>query len=323
MPGAMGSVKTVARRLTAVATAMTAVLSSEASAQGFWTRALVPGAEMAERASREGDLYALASQDLAIARLWPRGATQGAVLNAYQRSLALRPDDPHTLASAAEVLESLGDHPQAEALARRSLEIDPEHPEAPQAWFALALAYTRRRRHDLARDAYLGALRFPARSEFRALLLCNMAEEYGSLRDLATAEETFHQCLALDTGNPLGWLGLAVVRDRGGNDPTEAVDHAIDAAPDDSLVSILRRPGVFFVPAYDVYWYEALALEGIARRGSPAAGQRALTAWSEWLARAERDDPWRSVATARRQRAAGGSGAVTSRLVTPFARPGR
>ena len=120
--------------------------------------------------------------------------------------------------------------------------------------------------------------------------------------DEAIADET--AALALEPDSVTGRFSLAVMFDRAG-DPSRAVREARAAQGVDPIDSWLSSPAIFFVPAYDRYWYEALAATAHARPGLPKEQEiawraEAVERWSAWLAGATPDDRWLDVAWARK-----------------------
>lgn len=230
-------------------------------------------------------------------------------LDAVSRALAAEPDDPRALTLAAELRERLGDLAGALRDASRALALAPEGPDAPDLHFVLALAHTHLGAHAATRDDYLAALRFPLSDETRGVVLGNLADAWLVLGDTARAVETYRACVAATPEYALGWLGLAIALDREGDDPAEAATQSVRAASrrggPDAILAELRREGVFFVPVFDRYTYEAMAHEALARMYGPGgelgddparARQHrvyARNAWEAWGAQAPPDDRWR------------------------------
>lgn len=265
----------------------------------------------------------------------PTRATMRALgVQHLDRALGLLPDDAHAHTLAAEAYAHLRQLPRAEQHARRALALDPRGPDAPGAWFVLALVHTLRGEHAEARDAWLAELAFPLRPAEASVVWGNLAETWVSLRQLPEAVEAFTRAVSLDPDHALAWLGLALARDRLGASPWDDARRAHDAASGramasrsarfalpaprldlDALVQQLHAEGVFFEPAYDRYAYEGIAYESAARTlresaaPDPDAGRaftaRALAAWEAWLRDAPADDPWRDHARHRALRLRG------------------
>lgn len=239
-----------------------------------------------------------------------REAMRREALAAVERSLAAQPDEPHALGLAATLRERLGDPRGALRDADRALALAPEGPEAPDLHFVRALAHTHLGAHERTRDEYLAALRFPMPDDTRGIVLGNLADAWLVLGDTARAVETYREGLRFTPDYALGWLGLAIAQDRDGADPTEAAAEAVrrasrrGSAPD-AILEETRREGVFFVPPFDRYTYEAMAHEALARMYAPGgelghdplrAQQHrvyARFAWEAWGAQAPADDRWR------------------------------
>lgn len=288
-----------------------------ARAQSLWERAVDPLAAQADASRAQADrLYQLASlpdQVFALGLL-PLGAGGRELLRqqalvAYEAVLLTHPDDAHALARAATLRASQGaTRPAlrgAEAYARRALALAPEGPDAPELYFTLALVHTHLDMPRETRDDYLAALRFPSSDHARAVVYGNLADTYIQLGDLAGAVRAYESCVALDGDYSLGWLGLAIARDREGSSPWADAARALQTARGASaqgLLDDIAAPGVFFIPPYDQLYYEAMALEagwreqlrGASRdEGADAVARRALSRWQQYLDRAPRDDPWR------------------------------
>jgi Flp pilus assembly protein TadD len=182
----------------------------------------------------------------------PTRATMRALgVQHLDRALDLLPDDAHAHALAAEAYAHLRQLPRAELHARRSLALDARGPDAPGAWFVLALVYTLRGQHAEARDAYLAELAFPLRPTEASVVWGNLAETWVSLRQLPEAVEAFTRAVALDPDHALAWLGLALARDRLGASPWDDARRAHDAASGRATAS--RSPRLApFAPRLDL-----------------------------------------------------------------------
>lgn len=289
-----------------------------ASAQSLWERAIDPQAAQVQAAREQADrLHQLASMPdqvflLGLLPIGPgsRDALREQALVAYESVLLTRPDDAHALARAATLHATQGagrdELLRAESYARRALSIAPESPDAPELHFTLALVHTHLDMARETRDDYLAALRFPSSDHARSVVLGNLADTYIQLGDLAGAVRAYESCVALDGDYALGWLGLAIARDREGSSPWADAGRALQttrAGTTQGLLEEIGSPGVFFVPTYDRAYYEAMALEAgwrEARRASPrdvltdVMARQAMDRWQQYLDRSPRDDPWRA-----------------------------
>lgn len=304
--------------------------AADARAQGWWSRALTAGASEARRDATRAEHLAFAATlparflDLfsATATRAQRDALRREALAAADRALAVTPDDPRLLATAAALRERLGDLRGALRDAARALELAPEAPESADVHFTLALAHTHLGAHEATRDDYLAALRLPLPDHTRGTVLGNLADTWLVLGDTARAVQTYTESLQFAPDYALGWLGLAIAQDRDGADPTDAAARAVrlaaqraDGSPD-AILDELQSEGVFFVPTFDRYTYEAMAHEALARMygpggelgADPVRAQQhrvyARFAWEAWSAQAPADDRWRP-RVARHLRAVG------------------
>jgi tetratricopeptide (TPR) repeat protein len=295
--------------------------ASPAAAQDLYARALTPGIAQARRdAARAQHLEFLAGLPARFLDLFATSPTRAErdalrleALRLAERALAVTPDDPSLLGATASLRERIGDYDRALRDVDRALTLAPESPDASDLLFTRALLRTRRGDHAGTRDDYLRALRYPMSDSTRGTVLGNLADTWLALGDTARAVETYASCVHHAPDYALGWLGLAIAQDRQGDAPWEAAAEALRVASahaqgrPEALVDELSREGVFFVPPFDRYTYEAMAWEALARaerRGEvPGADEVAIrrhlaaarTAWEAWSAAAPADDRWRPV----------------------------
>lgn len=295
--------------------------ASPAASQDLYTRALTPGIARARRdAARAQHLEFLAGLPARFLDLFATAPTRAErdalrleALRLAERALAVTPDDPSLLGATASLRERLGDYDRALRDVDRALALAPDSPDASDLLFTRALLRTRRGDHPGTRDDYLRALRYPMSDSTRGTVLGNLADTWLALGDTAHAVETYESCVHHAPDYALGWLGLAIAQDRQGDAPWEAAAEALRVASahahgrPEALLDELSRDGVFFVPPFDRYTYEAMAWEALARaeqRGEvPSADEvvirrhlaAARTAWEAWSAAAPPDDRWRPV----------------------------
>lgn len=297
-------------------------------AGSLWSQATAPGAREALAARRAADWINLldALPEFIRDRLAPEradlshGALRREALAYLDRSLALRPDDPRALATAAHLRERTGDLDGAARDAARSLALDPDGPYAQDAHFTLAVVHTWRGEHGPTRDHYLASLRLPMSDRARSVVLGNLADAFMAQGDLGSAVASYVASVTLRPGYALGWLGLALARDRAQGDPTPDAAMAVRMASPpttrsldpEALIDALSADGVFYVPAYERFYYDGMAHEAVARAfapgnpfgvaADPAVARRhreaAAEAWRRYLDGAAPDDPWRPRATA-------------------------
>jgi tetratricopeptide (TPR) repeat protein len=160
--------------------------------------------------------------------------------------------------------------------------------------------------------SYDAALRHEPHAESRAILLANRAEGHMTRGDIRRAIRGYRISLR-DTPTTARhrlsvttlW-GLAVALDRDG-DLEAAFEQIRLARSYDPKDAQLQGPHWFFVPAHDVHWYAALGYWARARQSKMTADRKkhyrhALKAWDRYIARADRTDRWRGMATERRGR---------------------
>jgi tetratricopeptide (TPR) repeat protein len=292
-------------------------LAPDVVAQDLWTRALTPrAAEARHQSARAVHMEFLSTLPARFLDLFAGGAVSAErdvlrrqALAAAERALALTPDDPRTLGVSGALRERLGDHAGALRDLDRALQLAPDHLRA-DLYFTRALVRTHLGDNPGTRDDYLAALRLPIPAHVRGTTLGNLADTRLLLGETAAAVEDYSACVQHAPDYALGWLGLAIALDRDGASPTEAAAQAVrvatqNAGGDEAILDELNREGVFFVPTFDRYTYEAMAHEALARMYLPG-GERdadaptarrhrvaARAAWEAWTSLAPADDRWR------------------------------
>ncbi|AKV02522.1 hypothetical protein AKJ09_09185 [Labilithrix luteola] len=197
----------------------------------------------------------------------------------------------------------------------------PDHPMAEESWLWLAFACGHTGEYACERDAYIQVLRRASEEVLRATPLLNLAETSMHLGDLAGAVEGYREALRIsssipsDTTAPLAVWGLAVALDRSG-DRIEAEKQArfaislerslgLRAPWGGSVSALLHSENVFFVPEYEVHWYDALGAAALARAATSASEAAHLwrvaeEAFRAYVARATpTGDRWLELAKAR------------------------
>jgi tetratricopeptide (TPR) repeat protein len=174
--------------------------------------------------------------------------------------------------------------------------------------FELGLLNTRVARFDAAVREYQRSIQYALTPENSAVTYSNMAEVrmmdgdlIGAVRDYERAIHLSRNTNSADArGLPL--FGIAVALDRLG-ETSEGGTRALEAVNVGLGIDILHRNGVFFEPACEVHYYEALGNRALAER---AQGEERLTAlraalrsWRTYLSLAAEDDPWRSLVERR------------------------
>jgi tetratricopeptide (TPR) repeat protein len=195
---------------------------------------------------------------------------------------------------------NVGRYREARTILRRALREAPGHPLAGHAWFDLAIADAKLDKPKEEIDAYGHALETTWDPDSRANIYLNRAESRMLLGDLKGALKDYRRAIPLAARpelQALAYYGLGIVLERSGDLPS-----ALDAMATASSIRLplqsqgsstaLDLPSVFFVPAFDRYYYRAL--EQMAAARPPAAPQvaaralkRAIRDWTEYLVRAK------------------------------------
>jgi tetratricopeptide (TPR) repeat protein len=191
--------------------------------------------------------------------------------------------------------------PEGRLRLEQALEQDPDSPLAADAWFSLAIAEGKLRRHEAERDAYSRALELEWQPELRATIVTNRAESNMTSGELGRAIEDYHLALSLSRSGvtqALALWGLAVATERDGDLPT-ALELARKASafrfgPPTHFVVALDLPSVYFTPEYEEHYYRALSAmaEAEAETRTDEIRVRLQTAsllWSLYLESAVRD----------------------------------
>lgn len=183
---------------------------------------------------------------------------------------------------------------------------------ATEVGFELGLLNTRVRHFAAAVREYQRSIQYALTPENTAVTYSNMAEVrmmdgdlIGAVRDYERAIHLARHTNSADArGLPL--FGLAVALDRLG-ETSEARARALEAVNVGMGIDILHRNGVFFEPASEVHYYEALGNRALAERAQGeeklVALQATLRSWRTYLALAAEDDPWRSLVERRMESA--------------------
>lgn len=201
---------------------------------------------------------------------------------------------------------NVGRYREARRILKLALRQSPHHPLAGHAWFDLAIADAKLDKPTQEIDAYGHALETTWDPDVRANIFLNRAESRMRLGDLKGALSDYRKAIPLSTRpelQALAYYGLGIALERRGDLPS-ALDAMATASsirlPIQSkrLGSALDLPSVFFVPAFDRYYYRALAQMAAARPPAKpgvaaAALKRAIDDWTKYLALAKpAGAPW-------------------------------
>jgi tetratricopeptide (TPR) repeat protein len=333
----------------ALCCAEVAPVRAETPRSAFWRSLTEPNQRRAEQLVRQGraQLYPALGLGLLFgleASAHRRVAIENALAR-FERAVELAPDHLEARLLLGKAL-AMRDGPQRDAAsgsdARAIVVLEQLRERAPlyeAEEVALTLGNVRMRAGDFARsaDEYGRALAMSTDDADQAMLLGNLAEATMMQGDLTRALALYERAVRIgqDEGRVLALWGAAVALDRAG-EHTEAIARATRALREDRApFAVLRQSGVFFVPTYEAYYYEALgalALAHAEREGSETLEQTlqrsklwVKSAPTEALARFGRvvhelRDAGRGEVAARwLGRTAAGSG--RSRVVVPGTRP--
>ena len=195
-----------------------------------------------------------------------------------------------------------GDEKRAATVLEGALAAAPDHPSAIDAYWSLAIAYVKLGRFDDEIDAYEEFLRRATSAEQRVRALCNRAESQIRREKLGEALRDYRESLILQPEDVLCRWGFAVALDRSGDAPA-AMAESKTAITFDPLDQALSNPGVFFLPAYERFWYEGLGAMARAQQiDDPATSvlwwDAAVVKWAGYLSFAPADDRWVPLAKA-------------------------
>jgi len=259
----------------------------------FWREVMSPGARRAATLLRHGlgQIDALAGyrpedQSGAAER---RALLEGA-MRRFQMAHRLTPDDPEVLYALAWTTAAWQRREPTGAVRRMDDEamalyqrLRTEHPDhqAQEVSFELGVLYTRGGRFSEAAREYQRSIALaPMAADLTAALaLNNLAEVTMLAGDVQQAVAHYERALAVgdaagDRRELVLW-GLAVALDRLG-EHRSALERATEAfSAGGNTTASLHGSGVFFEPAYEIHWYEALGHEAHAAVRDDAAGREA------------------------------------------------
>jgi tetratricopeptide (TPR) repeat protein len=190
----------------------------------------------------------------------------------------------------------------ARRVMERALVEAPDSPLAARGWFDLAIASARLGDPRRESEAYTRALALTWDSELRAVLQMNRGESSMVAGNLPAAIADYRAAVR-DAGSPdtqaLALWGLGIALERSGDLPS-----ALDAVEKAAVIRLpiagvpnataLDLPSVFFVPAYDLYYYKALGAMASARAAERPDEKKidletAIFEWDRYLEQAEPD----------------------------------
>ena len=285
----------------------------------FWRELRQPGHRRSQELLGQGiRMLQAATQET---RPFRRAALIGNALARFTLARQHVPDDPELLFFHARAL-ALYERPipgtrrterrddEAIELYERLRTVAPDH-RAEEVGFELGILYTRVRDFPKAIEAYERSVTHALSDDQTPISYSNMAEVRMMSGDLQGAVADYERAVSLArSGGPLhgrslalALFGMAVAMDRLG-EHGGAVERAGDAvSAGGGTLDVLRSDGVFYEPAAEIHWYEALGHEAQARNVEPGEAPRylrmALGSWQRYVRLATEDDPWKSLAERR------------------------
>ncbi|MDF2695956.1 MAG: hypothetical protein K0S65_4339, partial [Labilithrix sp.] len=235
------------------------------------------------------------------------------VLAMLQRAGAERSKYPLLRFDLGEVYTLLENHARAAQVYKAAIADFPDHSAVDQAWLRLAFACGHLGDHACERNAYIEVLRRETEEVLRATPTLNLAETQMHLGDLKEAIDGYREALRIagrvpsrETA-PLATWGLAVALDRAGDRlaAEKEARFALEIEHSMGYPRLLRSKDVFFVPAYEVHWYEGLGAAATARvltsaREALPLWRQAERSFSEYVKAGEpKNDRWLPIAKAR------------------------
>jgi len=284
----------------------------------IWARAKSPQvaaeAKLLSAIERTLDARELSEAEPEVSRHIARAAVAMADLSGIRA-----PKDPRlaTLLAEALLAARLGREANARALLERALPVLPDGPFRGHAFTVLGDVLASTGEPKLAIEARTAALRLQRTPGARAGSYYNRGEAWLELGELESARADYLAAIELAREPDvlaLARYGLGVALERLGDLP--AAYDALDAAnavrlpvPAFPASDPLELPGVYFAPAYERSYLEALRSMARARRAPTVEDRRlelsnAVDAWDAFLEAAPESVPHRRNASAHRKRSA-------------------
>jgi tetratricopeptide (TPR) repeat protein len=242
---------------------------------------------------------------------------RGRVLAMLERAGAERSKSALLRFDLGQVYWLLENHARAAQVYKAAIAEFPNHPAVDHAWLRLAFACGHLGDHVCERNAYTEVLRRETEEVYRATPTLNLAETQMHLGELKEAIEGYREALRIagrvpsrETA-PLATWGLAVALDRAGDrlSAEKEARFALEIERSMGLQRLLRSKDVFFVPAYELHWYEGLGAAARARvttsaREAAALWRQVEKSFAEYVKAGElKNDRWLPIAKARLKQA--------------------
>ncbi len=213
--------------------------------------------------------------------------------------------DPRLRFYFGRLLSRQGRDKEAVASLRKAIVFAPHHPSVGEAYFSLAISLARLGQSHEEIVVYERWLALQPDPEQRAIGLSNQAESYMAAGHVDKAVQTYREAIRLAHDNALAHWGLAVALDRSGNH-SGALQQTAIALTYDPNAETLTSPAVFFIPAYDRFWYQALGASVRAKKAQTNDlktlwWDRATLLWKHFLDSCPVNNRWRPIAELRYQ----------------------
>lgn len=291
-------------------------IAAGARAQGHspsvWERAADPRMALADEVHREVEARLMMADRLH--RRTPMAQEElGKAMQRLKEAHADVSPDVRLRFDFGKVAESLADEKRAAPVLRSALLEAPDHPLATRAYFSLGICLAKLGLPEEEIAAYDQYLARETDSTDRALALSNRAEAEMYMARLlppgsdyqgrlTRAINDYRAALALEPSFGSAHWGLAVALDRSGDTPGGLVE-AKTAIAFDPLDQLLTGPEVFFVPSYDLNWYEGMSAMARTQQADDAMTailwwETAVAKWATYVAVAASDDRWLPLAKA-------------------------
>ncbi len=328
MAAALASLMTVGVAVPeARASERTALRMPEAASRFWWTlrRPNYRVGRMHFAEGRERYRFAQMLQRSGASGPGPQAALREAIVR-LQRAHLRAPEDPEILLylglATSKVERTLADgtvrRRTAEAIGhlRRLAAMAPDY-ETNLVQAELGVLLTRQNDYAGAAEAYLVAIDAALIDAETAIPHLNLAEVLmlaGHLRravhhyERAEAISLESRASALDSTVTLARFGLAIATDRL-DDHARAIEHAHRGDSHGRGLALLHDDsGVFFEPAYEIHWYDALAYEARAAHASSPASRftqlrAAVSTWHRFVVQSDGESPFHDLAVRREQEA--------------------
>lgn len=285
------------------------------AAPTLWQRATDPNARAEWRLlsalERTLDAREQASSDPDLSRHLAQAAVAMADLSRLRE-----PKDPrlaYLMARALLIVDS-GRAAEARRLLESALSRLPDGSLRAAAWHSLGIACAMQDDATAAREAFTRGIAIEWDRDRLASLHSNRAEILVRMLDLEAAIRDYERALSLATEpdvQALARFQFAVALERRGDLPAAyaSLERALSVSlpvPPYPTEDPLALPGVFFVPAYERHYLQALAAMAFARKAERTVERRALYSlavaeWDAYLDRADPREPW--IANAKSHRA--------------------